>query len=375
MKNIFISIILWSLFSCNSKTEDTRKEQAGAEENTLTFSEVQIKNAQLGYGKLEQRQISEILRVNGTIDVPPQNMVSISVPLGGYLKSSQLLPGMHVNKGQVIAIVEDPQYIQLQEDYLVTKSKLHYSQLEYERQKDLNESKSSSDKVLQQAAAEQATLKIMLKALSEKIQLIGKNPAALSDGNISRSINIYSPINGFVSRVNVNIGKYIAPTDVMFELVDPTDIHLALTVFEKDLPKLFIGQKLSAFTNNQPEKKYPCEILLIGKHLGSERSTEVHCHFETYDKALIPGTYMNAEVEVKSANSYTLPQEAIVRFENKHYVFLKKSANQFVMTEVLPGQTAGGFTEITQPASLMSETLVTKGAYTLLMSLKNKSED
>ena len=131
MKNIFISIILWSLFSCNSKTEDTRKEQAGAEENTLTFSEVQIKNAQLGYGKLEQRQISEILRVNGTIDVPPQNMVSISVPLGGYLKSSQLLPGMHVNKGQVIAIIEDPQYIQLQEDYLVTKSKLHYSPVSY----------------------------------------------------------------------------------------------------------------------------------------------------------------------------------------------------------------------------------------------------
>jgi cobalt-zinc-cadmium efflux system membrane fusion protein len=158
-------------------------------------------------------------------------------------------------------------------------------------------------------------------------------------------------------------------------MVNPEDIHLNLKVFEKDVDKLFIGQKLTTFTNNNPYKKYPCEILLIGKDLSEERSTDVHCHFEQYDKTLIPGTYMNAEIEVKSNNSYVLPEDAIVRFENKQYAFIKKTDTQFEMVAVDPGNTENGFTEILQADKFAGQTFVTKGAYSLLMALKNKSED
>ena len=375
MKKIIFIASLFSLTSCGSKTNENRPEPGIINENSITLTAVQIKNAGLSYGKLEQKQISSTLKVNGQIDVPPQNMVSISVPLGGYLKTTHLLPGMHINKGEVIAVIEDQQYIQLQQDYLLTKSKITYSQLEYDRQKTLNQSQASSDKVFQQAAAELNSLKITLSALTEKLKLIGKNPASISSNSISRSINIYAPINGFVTKVNVNIGKYISPTDVMFELVNPSDIHLALKVFEKDIDKLYIGQKLIAFTNNNPEKKYPCEILLIGKDITLERSTDVHCHFETYDKTLLPGTYMNADIEVKSANSFVLPEDAVVSFENKHYAFIQKSNTQFEMVEVQPGNIENGFIELLQTEKLAGETFVLKGAYSLLMSLKNKSED
>jgi cobalt-zinc-cadmium efflux system membrane fusion protein len=219
------------------------------------------------------------------------------------------------------------------------------------------------------------TQKILVKSLAEKLKLAGINPEKLNENSISKSINIYSPISGYVSKVNVNIGKYISPTDVMFELVNTSDIHLALKVFEKDLDKLNIGQKVTAYTNTYPDKKYPCEILLIGKSLSEERNTDVHCHFEIYDKALIPGTYMNAEIAITNAKSYVLPEDAIVRFENKYYVFLKKTASQFEMVEVQIGKTEKGFTEIIKTENLNNQTLVIKGAYSLLMSLKNKSEE
>lgn len=371
--NIFFLFLLAS--SCSSKKAEAEKEEAVTEGNTITLTAAQFKNAGIATDSLAQRPVSAILKVNGKIDVPPQNMVSVSVPLGGYLKTTKLLPGMHVSKGEVIAVMEDQQYIQLQQDYLMTKAKLTYSQLEYDRQKELNQSKASSDKVFQQATAELNGLQITQKALSEKLQLIGINPAAITANSISRSINIYSPINGFVTKVNVNIGKYVSPTDVLFEMVNPEDIHLNLFVFEKDIDKLFIGQKLFAFTNNNPDKKYPCEILLIGKEIGAERNTEVHCHFEKYDKTLIPGTYMNAEIEVRSANSFVLPEDAIVRFENKQYAFIKKADMQFEMTEVLPGNTENGFTELLKADTLALKQFVTKGAYSLLMALKNKAED
>lgn len=365
-----------SLFtSCHSKKAEPQKAEAVISENLITLTPAQIKNANIVTGKFSQQQVSSILKVNGKIDVPPQNMVSISVPLGGYLKTTKLLPGMHINKGDVIAVIEDQQYIQLQQDYLMTKTKLAYSQLEFDRQKELNQSKASSDKVYQQASAELNTLKITLTALTEKLHLVGINTANISATNINRSINVYAPIDGFVTKVNVNIGKYISPTDVLFELVNPTDIHLALKVFEKDVEKLFIGQKLVAYTNNNLDKKHRCEILLIGKDLSTDRSTDVHCHFEDYDKMLIPGTYMNAEIQVKSNNSYVLPEDAVVRFENKQYIFIKKSDTQFEMTEVQIGNTEKGMIEILQADKITTQTLVIKGAYSILMSLKNKSEE
>lgn len=375
MKTTYIYFVLLFLFGCTAKEQEVKEEQPMVIENKITFTDAQLKTAALSFVKLEEKKMASVLRLNGKIDVPPQNMVSISVPMGGYLKNTKLLPGMHVNKGEVIATIEDQQYIQLQQDYLLTKSKIAFSKLEYERQKELNQSKATSDKVFQQATAEYNSLTIMLSSLGEKLKLIGKNPSSISEKNISRSISIYAPIDGFVTKVNVNIGKYVSPTDVLFELVNPTDIHLAINVFEKDLSKLFIGQEVVTYTNNDPKNKHLAEILLIGKDLGEDRSTEVHCHFEDYDKTLIPGTYMNAEVQIKANNSFVLPEEAVVSFENKKYVFVKKAANQFEMIAVETGVLESGFLEIMNGKSLANETFVVKGSYTLLMTLKNKAEE
>ena len=214
-----------------------------------------------------------------------------------------------------------------------------------------------------------------MKSLSERLKLIGINPDRLDVNTLSKSINILSPIDGYVSKVNVNIGKYTQPSEELFELINPTDIHLALTIFEKDLGKLFIGQKLFAYTNNQPDVKHECEIILIGKSLSTERSTEVHSHFEKYDKSLIPGMYMNAEIEVKNKNVYALPNDAVVRFENNQYIFIADKASQFTIQEVKTGDSENGFVEILSPESLLGKEIVVKGAYNLLMMMKNKAEE
>jgi membrane fusion protein, heavy metal efflux system len=376
MKNIFIiSSLMLLLIGCNSKKEEQTSE-ATTNANLVSISDAQLKNATIETGKLEQKSISSTLKVTGKIDVPPQNMVSVSMPLGGYLKTTKLLPGLHISKGEVIATMEDQQYVQLQQDYLTTKSKLYFAEKEYQRQKELNQSQASSDKVYQQADSDYKTLRITLSALAEKLRLINVNPSSLSEKNISKSVNIYAPINGFVSKVNVNIGKYVNPADVLFELINPSDIHLNLKIFEKDITKLAIGQKLMAYTNNQPDKKYHCEIILISKDLSiDEHSADVHCHFENYDKTLLPGMYMNAEIEVKSNDALTLPKAAVVNFEGKEYIFVVVNKNKFQMTEVKTGNSENGFIEILDNEQLTKNAIVTRGAYTLLMKLKNKADE
>lgn len=374
MKKIIILInIVILVTSCGSKKEEVKAEEP-TNENIVSLTDAQLKNAGLLLGKMEKHPIASVLKVSGKIDVPPQNMVSISVPLGGYVRSAKLLPGMHVGKGEVLAVMEDQQYIQVQQDYLTAKAQLAFSESDFKRQKELNQSKATSDRVFEQSRATYNAQTVLVNSLAQKLRLIGINPVSIGAGSISRSINIYSPISGFVSKVNVNIGKYVNPADVLFELVNPSDIHLALTVFEKDMDKLFIGQKLMAYTNGQPDKKYSCTVILISKSLGDERSSEAHCHFEQYDKNLLPGMFMNADVEVKSNEVNALPDEAIVRFENKQFVFVARSENQFEMIEVKTGNTENGFTEVDMDENLVKETFVLKGAYNLLMKLKNTAD-
>lgn len=376
MKNtiIILAVLLFTL-SCSTNNNEI-KDTTIVNETLVTITDAQYKSSAIQTEKLARRQISTTLKLNGKIDVPPQNMVSVSTPFGGFLKSSKLLPGMRIKKGEVLATMEDQQYIQLQQDYLTAKSKLIYFENEYNRQKELNQSKASSDKVFQQTEMEFKTQKISVSALGEKLRLININPLDLNETNLSRTINVYSSIDGFVSKVNVNIGKYVNPSDVLFELINPEDIHLNLKVFEKDLGKISIGQKLISFNNNQPDKKHKCEIILISQDLSADRSVDVHCHFEDYDKTLLPGMYMNAEVEIDLTNALTTATEAIVSFEGKDFVFIQKDKLTFQLIEVLKGSTENGFTEITTVGadSLTDFPVVTKGSYSLLMQLKNKSE-
>lgn len=369
---LYLGILTVSIaFACNSR--DTKEEvKTDVNENEVTITDEQAKNINLQIGEVSFGEINETLKLQGKIDVPPQNLVSVSIPLGGYLKSTKMLPGTQVSKGQIIAVMEDPQYIQLQQDYLSIRNKLNYASKELARQKELNVRKANSDKILQQAEMEYQNLKVEHTALIEKLKLININAAQLNEGNISKAVNVYSPINGYVSKVNVNTGKYVTPSDVIFELINPNDIHLNLTIFEKDLQQIVIGQRVLAYTNGRPDKKFETEVILVSHHIEGGRS-EVHCHFEKYDKSLIPGMYMNAELQYKSQKAQFLPEEALVNFENRDYVFVETAPAKFIMTEVQSGEISEGKSAIT--TNLKGKKIAIKGAYSLLMKLKNTIDE
>lgn len=374
-KSFIIYLLLFLVTACKNNKEEANTSKETLATNEVVLTAIQQQNAKLEIGTLQQKDIATTLKVNGRIDVPPQNLVSVSAPLGGYLKDTKLLPGMHISKGEVIATLEDQQFIQLQQDYLTTKSKLYFAEKEYERQKEMNASLASSTKNVTLADAEVRMNKILLSGLSEKLKLIHLNPAKVSENNISKNVNIYSPINGYVSKVNVNIGKYVALTDVLFELINPLDIHLNLHVFEKDVAQLFIGQKLVAFTNTNPDKKFTCEIILISKNISQDGTTEVHCHFENYDKNLLPGMYMNAELDIKSSAGFALPETAIVNYEGKQYAYEVIDNLKYAMVEIIAGARSDGFVEVKNYQQLQNKKLVLNGAYTLLMKMKNVEEE
>lgn len=376
MKQIILgSLAFWLLTACSPKQEENTTAPKAISSKQLVLSDSQMTTLSLRTVALSRQTISTTLTVNGSIEVPPQNLHSVNVPMGGFLKYSKLLPGMAIRKGEVIAILEDPGYIQVQEDYLKAKAELELALADFERQRQLNETKSSSDKVLQQAKANYQSLRIQVSALRERLFLLHVKPDQLTEETISRSISLYAPFNGFVTKVNVNSGQYVSPADVLFELVNPSDIHLVLSVFEKDRPFLKEGQRMMAFNNVAPDRKYNGSVFLVGRSISSEKTIEVHCHFDAYDAALIPGTYMTAEIAVQGYNVMAVPAPAIVSFEGIDFVFVQNSSNSFTMMPVQKGAQNKEWVEILNAADFEQKKIVLEPAYTLLMALKNEALD
>lgn len=374
MRNLSYILFFSILLSCGSPLE-TVKTDSATNHNSITLTEEQIKVAGIQTGTIQKHALNTELKVNGFVDVPPQNIVSVSFPLGGYLKSTELLPGMHINKGQVIAIMQDQSLIQLQQDYLIAKAKLEYLEKDFQRQKMLNENKVNADKIFQQAKADFTTQEVLVKGFEEKLWLIGINPKTMSGQNISRTVPIFSPINGFVSKVNVNIGKFVNPSDVLFELINPDDIHAVLTVFEKDLGKVKPGQRVMVTFVDDPDKEYECEVILVTKNVDSDRSALIHCHFEKQPKQLLPGMFLNARVMINNVNVRAVPESAIVQYGNDKMVLVSDGNNTFHLKTVQTGVTSNGLTEIVDTAdTLEGTTIIFKNAYPVLAMIKNVAE-
>jgi cobalt-zinc-cadmium efflux system membrane fusion protein len=377
MKSIsFLLTATVLLFACSTKVdkENTTTTDTTAASNNVTLTKAQLALAKISTGSLTATQMHKTIKVNGFVDVPPQNMLSVSIPMGGYVKKANLIPGEKVSKGSVLAILEDASYVGLQQDYLTAKSKLVFLEADYNRQKALNTSKSTSDRQFQLATTDFETQQYLVKSLSEKLQLMGIVPAQLNANNISKSISFRSPISGYVTKVNVNAGKYVAPTDVLFEIMDPSDLHARLIVFENDATAIKKGNKVTFSVNNKPLEKYKAEVHVVTPNIENERTTEVYCDIVGSNTGLIPGTFINAEIELNNVTVLALPSAAVVKWQNKPFVFVENATGTYVMVPVVVGLESKGMVEVVSGVTT-SDKVVIANAYTLLMKLKNSSEE
>ena len=378
MKQFFPSILfILTLTGCGSpESAEQSASDSLPESDRITMNKATLEKAGVLTGTITRKVMGASLTVNGVVDVPPQNLVSVSFPPGGYLYSTRLMPGMRVKKGEVIAEMEDPSLVQLQQDYLMARARLTFLEREFARQQTLNADKVSADKVFEQVRSDYEGQRAMVSANAEKLRMIGIVPESLSPERISRRVSLRSPINGFVSKVHVNIGKYVQPADVLFELINPDDIHAALSIFEKDLSRVSIGQKVSISFVDEPDRVYDGEVILVNRNVDEDRIAVAHCHFRSKPAQLLPGMFLNARIHVRETEVPALPESAVVRYEQREFVFVESSAGVFDMKVVRTGEKEDGFVEIIGGAeALEGRTLVIRNAYSLLGALKNKAEE
>lgn len=372
----YINILMaaWITIGCSSKKE-TPAAPPATDKDQVTLTAEQMQQAGITLDTLRLQSINGTVDVNGQIEVPPQNIVSVSFPYNSYLKNTRLIPGMKVNKGDAIATMEDNAIIQLQQDYLIAKARLNYLELDHQRQKTLQENNANSEKVYQQVSSDLKTQQILVKAYDEKLRLIGLNPAGLNEQNISRSVSLRAPISGYVSKVNVNTGKYVTASDILFELINPDDVHATLNVYEKDLLFISKDQPVEITAVNKPAEKHAAKVNLINRTVSDNRNAEVHCHFTGQPADLLPGMFIQGRIHISNKEGIVVPEEAVVRHGSQQLVLLHLGNYTFKLVPIETGINNNGLIEINSEVLKPGNIIARHNAYSILAQLKNTAEE
>ncbi len=380
MKTIY-TILLTTIIlsSCGTNPNSTSTKQDSAADiasNMVQLTKEQASLAQLEIAPIQQGKMKGMTHLNGVIDVPPTGIASVSIPMGGYIQDINLIPGTFVKKGQVLATVKDPAYIQLQENFLSTKAKLNYLQQDLDRQKVLLSQEAVSKKSFQQIQSDYNTNTIQLKALSEQLKLINIQPENLTTEKMSSLVQLVAPIAGYISKVNINRGKYVTPSDILLEIINPNDIHAAITIYEKDIANFKVGMKGTVTLTQDPAKKYPVTILAVAHNINEDKTALLHCHFDKIPANVLPGMFLTADMVVETNDAVLIPIESVQRFQGKDYIFIQTATNVFEAIEIQVRQSNESFVTVTNADvnAWIGKQIVVKNAYSLLGKLMNKSE-
>ncbi len=412
MKKCFILTILFAglatFVSCSSKgTAETATTEEGhtdehANTNTAILTDEQIKSIGIELGVIEEKQLTASLKTNGVLQVPNQNKASVNSLYSGVIKSLLIQPGNYVRKGQTIATIANPDFIQAQSEYLSVNSKIVLAELELKRQRDLNAGNAGALKNLQAAETELRTLGTLKSTLEQQIKLMGINPERLSNGKLISVLSISSPISGVVSNVIVKMGSFVDVSTPVAEIVDNSQLHLDLFVYEKDLPKLKNNQLIHFTLTNNPGKEYDAQIYSLGSSFeGESKAVTVHAKVQGDKTGLIDGMNITAVISLENQTLPAVPTEAIVNVAGQDYIFMVSeqhgeeeykmdSVKHDVKTEaghkdekgitferipVAKGTTDVGYTEITLLKEIPKDAkIVVKGAYFVLAKMTNSGE-
>ena len=362
---IFLSGLL--LTACK---QEATEETVAKNEDEISISAAQFQTMKMEIGSPMEQDFNVGVKATGKIDVPPENRVKITSFLGGYIKSTHLLIGDKIKKGQALVTLENTEFIDIQKDYLEVAEQISYLKSEYERQKTLYNEKITSQKNYLKAESDYKRANGMYQSLKKKLQVLNISPAQVQKGNLTSVITIYAPIAGDVTVMNANVGMFMAPSDIILEIVDTDHLHVELAVFEKDILQVKENQNIVFTVPQASKEEFKAKVVLVGKSIeGNDRTIMIHGHLDDAIKQrLLTGMFVEATILTDSKKGLAIPIDALITENDKNYVLLVKNNSKtdytFEKTEVKVGEKSADSIEIIENNKVNKNSkILTKGVF------------
>lgn len=371
MKNIlsilFLAIVLQSCKE--SKTEETPV----VDSDLISVTATQFKSTGMEIASPSEQTFAVTVKATGKVDVPPQNRAQITSFIGGYVKSTQLLVGDKVAKGQPLLTIENTEFLDIQKDYLEVAEQINYLKSEFIRQKTLFDEKITSQKNYLKAESDYRRAKGMYQSLKEKLKLLNINPTQVEQGKLTSVVTIYAPISGDIVVMNAHLGMHIDPSDVILEIIQTDHLHLELAIFEKDILKIKKEQAILFTVPEASKEGFEAKVHLVGKSIeGKDRTINVHGHLDDNIKQqLLTGMFVEATIIVDTKKALAVSKDALITEENKNFVLLlsenKNGDYIFKKVAVSIGAKSEDYVEITPDNQInLNSKILIKGAYDIV---------
>ncbi len=371
MKQLYIIFVFMLLVACGNDKKNQPSEETMKDPDELVITKQQFDGEHMAFGMLEEHDFNTVIKASGMIDVPTHNQSNVSTFVGGYITKNPLLIGDQVKKGQFLVTLENTEYIEIQQQYLELAEQLNYLKSEFTRQKTLYDEKITSQKNFLKSESEYKSSLAHYNGLKKKLQMMNINPASVENGTMTSSINLYAPIDGFVTKVHVTNGTYVSPADVILEIIDTDHIHLELSVFEKDVLKIKKGQEIDFRIPEASDSIYKAEVHLVGTTIDpTNRRVTVHGHIDDDHTGFIVGMFAEAEIITGASKALSLPKTAIIQVENNYFALLLESETpteyHLKKVKLELGLQTEEVVEVLNAESLKDKKIVVNGTYMLL---------
>ena len=366
-------LVLFLLTSCTKKEDGIEVSEAPSESTEIQLTEEQFQTMKMEWGPLHTGEFSEEIQVQGTVQIPVEGMREITTYFGGYVQDLKLIEGQEVRKGEVLFILENPDFLRLQQDFLEINSQLAYLKAEWERQKTLAQEQISAQKNFLKAAADYEAASAKAQSLKKQLAMIGINTDGLTPATMRSKITVSSPISGFVVEVVAVPGQFLPPAAKALGLISKEHIHVELVLFEKDASKVHMGQVVEFTSPDRPEEVLKAKVYVVGKSINAQRQINVHADLidEKEEAKLTPGMFLQARIQLDPQRSLAVPEESIIEVGKEHYILVQKSKSAGAFTlqkiKVTPGAKGKYYRAISTASALDSTAVIlVKGGFNLL---------
>ena len=373
MQKIYILIFSLAIIACGKSEKELNTVSENKETpNTVTVTSSQFNTEKMQLGTLSEQWFNDVVKTTGFIDVPPQNKASISTFIGGYIKRTPLLIGDKVKKGQLLVTLENTEFVEIQQQYLEVAEQLRYLKSEYKRQETLFNEKITSQKNYLKAESTYKSTLALYKGLRKKLAMMNISLNSLKNGNISSRVNLYAPIEGYVTKVNVSNGSYVSSADEILEIINTDHIHLELSVIEKDILKIKKNQQIKFLIPEATDSIYSAKVHLVGTSINKkDRTIKVHGHIEDDEHTnLIMGMFVEANIITTSKKRMALPKDAVFKIDDSYLILVLKNKKEGVYTfnkiKIEVGKQSKEFIEVLNADKLKDKEVITKGAFMLV---------
>ena len=311
MKKILFTFCLFALVACGGK----KQQNSSADQNagTQDSAAVATDDTSATYDTSATASNREDVNIdgvtsatskpneiifNGSITASPQKHATVSMTMGGQIKSTSLLPGQAIARGAVVATVANPEFISLQQSYLDSHAQTEFLKTEFERQTTLAANEAASKKKLQQSKAEYLSMESKMQSDAAQLRLLGISPEYLLKKGIQQLLIVRAPISGYVGNVYMNVGKYMQPGESLCEILDKSAPMLCLTSYEKDVTSLKAGEDIAFRVNGFGKKVFYARIISVGQDIDKvNHSTQVYAKILSVNPQFRPGMYVSARLE------------------------------------------------------------------------------